>query len=442
MPEQWFCVNGDASEGPFDRDALLQLTVVGKVRRQTLVWREGMPDWVEAGSLDFIFPAPVAAAVAPPAARAAPPLAPPALRAPTLEPAAPAPVAAPPLAPYAPPPAMPSMSARDMRSMLGGIGAKISEVADLPTLSNISVKNLLMGGLSQQTGEDDIEEIFVVGTRSTTPPITLVETGWPSPRVFWRVLGGCVAAYILMRIGLSQFQNANFIPGIIMVGSFGVPLACVILFFECNTPKNISIYQVMKMVLIGGALSLVVTLFLFQFIPGAGTGNIVAALLTGAGEETGKMLALILVVRSMRYPWQLNGILFGAAVGAGFAGFESAGYAYRSGTGLFDSIMLRAILSPGGHVIWTAMVGAAIWRVKGNRKFELSMLMHPIVVRRWGIAVVLHGLWDASIPAIPWFIQLPVLSVVGWYLIFAMLKQAYEGLEQVKAAAIEAIAAA
>ncbi|MEO6326592.1 MAG: PrsW family glutamic-type intramembrane protease [Thermoanaerobaculia bacterium] len=424
MPEQWFYVNGEATEGPLDREALVQLTRIGTVRRDTLVWRDGLAEWVAAGTLDLGFP-PAVPSMAPAQVRAMPPV----LTAPV---AAPRPAPATAYAPTAAP-------ARDMRSMLGGIGAKISEVADLPTISNINVKNLLMGGLSQQTGEDDIEEIFVVGTGTTTPPISMVQTGWPSPRVFWRVLGGCLAAYVLMRVGLSQFNNANFIPGIIIVGSFGVPLACVILFFECNTPKNVSIYQVFKMVLIGGALSLLVTLFIFQFIPGAGTGQLVPALLTGAGEETGKMLALILVVRSMRYPWQLNGILFGAAVGAGFAGFESAGYAYRSGAGLFDSIMLRAILSPGGHVIWTAMVGAAIWRVKGNRKFELSMLLHPIVVRRWAIAVVLHGLWDASILA--WYIQLPIISIVGWYLIFAMLKQAYEGLEQVKVAAQAAIAA-
>jgi RsiW-degrading membrane proteinase PrsW (M82 family) len=95
--------------------------------------------------------------------------------------------------------------------------------------------------------------------------------------------------------------------------------------------------------------------------------------------------------------------------------------------------MLRAILAPGGHVIWTAMVGAAIWRVKGNRPFELAMLVHPIVLRRWGIAVLLHGLWDSNLLGIPWFVKLPVLSIVGWYLILAMLSQAYSGLAKVKA---------
>lgn len=432
MADQWYYAIGDATEGPVDRDTLASLASQGQVKKSTLVWRDGLKDWVEAGTLDGLFP------------KAAPPPPPaPARRAPAPPPA-PAPRHVEPAAPAAPLSPGASIRAaaeqRDIRGVLGGLGAKISEVADLPTISDINVKHVLVGGLSHKFGEGEIEETFAVGTEKTTPPLSEVQAGWPAPRVFWRVLAGCAAAYVLMRLGITEFKNTNFIPGLIVIGSFVVPLSCVILFFELNTPKNVSIYQVVKMVLIGGALSLVLTMLLFRFIPGSGTGAVIPAMLTGVGEETGKALALVLVLTSMRYPWQLNGILFGAAVGAGFAGFESAGYAFNSPNmaAVFDSIMLRAILSPGGHVIWTAMIGAAIWRVKGNKKFELSMLMHPIVVRRWCIAVVLHGIWDTNLVVIPWYVQMPILSVVGWYLILAMLKQAYGGLAQVK----ESLAAA
>ena len=50
----------------------------------------------------------------------------------------------------------------------------------------------------------------------------------------------------------------------------------------------------------------------------------------GVVEETSKLLAVIFVTyaaRGARYPYQLNGILFGAAVGAGFACSETLGYA-------------------------------------------------------------------------------------------------------------------
>jgi hypothetical protein len=57
-----------------------------------------------------------------------------------------------------------------------------------------------------------------------------------------------------------------------------------------------------------------------------------------------------------------------------------------------------------------------------------------------GIAVVLHWLWNSTTPSVPWFVQMPVLSIIGWYLIFAMLKQAYGGVGDVKAAAAAALA--
>src|SRR5205807_9143678 len=57
---------------------------------------------------------------------------------------------------------------RSQRDVVGMLGAGLSEVADLPTISNISIRQILMGGLAQKTAEEDIEETFVVGSRSTT----------------------------------------------------------------------------------------------------------------------------------------------------------------------------------------------------------------------------------------------------------------------------------
>ena len=258
-----------------------------------------------------------------------------------------------------------------------------------------------------------------------------------------RALAFSLAVYSLLLAAWMQFSNLYVVPALIVTGCFAVPLAAALLFFELNTPRNVSVYQVAKMTFLGGALSLIATVFLFRVIPGSGVGSLVPALLTGVTEETGKALALLIVLRSPRYRWQLNGLLFGAAVGAGFAGFESAGYALRAlfaggWQSVLDSIMLRGLLSPGGHVIWTAMVGSALWRVKGERPFAASMLTHPDVVRRWGIAVVLHGLWDADFPLVHPYVQLFVLVVVGWYLVLAILKQALAEVEQARLRAVTA----
>src|SRR5207244_7482217 len=50
----------------------------------------------------------------------------------------------------------------------------------------------------------------------------------------------------------------------------------------------------------------------------------------GIIEEVAKLATVVLVVRqATRYKYILNGMLFGAAVGVGFAVFESAGYAFE-----------------------------------------------------------------------------------------------------------------
>ena len=161
------------------------------------------------------------------------------------------------------------------------------------------------------------------------------------------------------------------------------------------------------------------------------------ALGTGMIEETAKMSALLLVAFNTRYRWTLNGALFGGAIGAGFEAFEDAGYILGGSLingkinlpALFGEVFERAGTVPGGHLIWTALIGAAIWKVKGDKPFNVEMLFSGTVVRRWAIVVALHGLWDTQ-----WgtpLVRELILTVLGWYLLLAVL---VDGLDQVDAA--------
>ena len=400
MAESWFYLHEGRPVGPVEQDAVAALLRSGALGPASYVWREGMADWLPVAEIPELRPMIVPRSVLP-----------------------------------QPPGALPAGQRRD--GLLGNLAAGISHYTELPTLSGVPIREILLGGLRAGEQPLSIEDELIVGTAHTTPPIAALPTAWPKPRIFWRIFGGALATYLLLQIGLWQFNNANFVPGMIVIGSFVVPLAIVFLFFELNTPRNVSIYQVGKMFLLGGALSLVVTMFVNQVIPWSGTGNLFQAMLTGVVEETGKALTLLLMVGMVRYRWEANGLLFGAAVGAGFAGFESAGYAFVEALNSHSVgaatviILMRGLLAPGGHVIWTAMVGSAIWKIKKDRPFNVSMLFHRVVVRRWLIAVILHGLWDTNVYFIPWFIQEPLLLILGWYIIFAIMKEA---LAQVAAA--------
>jgi protease PrsW len=284
---------------------------------------------------------------------------------------------------------------------------------------------------------DEIEEYFTVGTPSTTPAVSDLDTSWPKPWVFFRTFIGALVVYLLFLISWNVFGNLNLIPGLILVGSFAVPVTTLIFFFEMNAWRNISLYQLIRLLFLGGILSLILSLLLFELTaPGL---SWLGASLAGLVEEPGKLLALLAVASIPRYRYKLNGLLLGAAVGAGFAAFESAGYALRMGlqdTNLMqDTIMVRGMLSPLGHIAWTAMCGAALWRVKGASKFSFSMLKDKRFLNVFALAVILHMLWNTPI-SLPFYGKFAILGVVAWIVILGLIQ---EGLKELRAESAAAV---
>ena len=175
-------------------------------------------------------------------------------------------------------------------------------------------------------------------------------------------------------------------------------------------------------------LSLILSLCLYKWTKLGADSSWIGALGVGLVEETGKAAALLLVLNKLKYRWILNGMLFGAAVGAGFAGFESAGYAYRYG---LDVITMRGWMTLcGGHVLWTALVGGALWRVRGDRKFDWVMLRDARFLRAFGLAVIMHMIWDSPLH-LPLHIVHIVLGFVVWV---ALLGYVQSGLRQIRQA--------
>ncbi len=61
------------------------------------------------------------------------------------------------------------------------------------------------------------------------------------------------------------------------------------------------------------------------------------------------------------------------------------------------------------------------------------MLLHRDVIRRWLIAVVLHGLWDMNLLIHP-YLKVIVLLIIGWYIVLAILKQSLDEVAEAKRA--------
>jgi RsiW-degrading membrane proteinase PrsW (M82 family) len=320
----------------------------------------------------------------------------------------------------------------DEQGFTSRMSDRVTDWAGVERLEGFNLGDVFSEAFKRHTSEE-VEEHFTVGTRSTTPPIEQVETGWPRPWVFLRTFLGAAFVYFIFVQAWNEYYNDNLIPGLIMVGSFAVPVSALIFFFEMNARKNVSLYQVIRLLFLGGIVSITISLVFFDITEKVEL-NWLGASLAGLVEEPGKLLALAIVINAKRYPYTLNGLLFGAAVGTGFAAFESAGYALRAGfyedaEAMTDSIMLRGMLAPFGHIVWTAMCGAALWKVKGQRPFRFSMLQDPRFYRVFLIAVVMHMIWNSPIE-LPFYLKYMVLGAAAWVIVFSLIQS---GLKQIMA---------
>lgn len=136
----------------------------------------------------------------------------------------------------------------------------------------------------------------------------------------------------------------------------------------------------------------------------------------GLIEEAVKLAALMWVLR--RYP-QIRGlragVVLGASVGFGFAAFESAGYAFNAAVtmqgidlrSLLQTEMLRGVLAPFGHGLWTAISGAVLLsfrRPDGRFRFA-----GPVIGTYLGVSL-LHALWDSTHGIALWLVAMLTTS--------------------------------
>lgn len=292
----------------------------------------------------------------------------------------------------------------------------------------------LFSAVAKKHSTREAEDIFICGTSQTTPPLSDVSETWPKPWLYSRVFFGFAITYFLLYICCSAFQNINALPGLIIVGSFAVPFTTLVLFLEVNAFRNISVYDVMKFFMIGGCASLVVTLFLFNLdIVDTDISTTWGAMMVGIIEEAGKLIIIYALIK--RLPscnYILSALLVGACVGAGFAAFESAGYAFRvllgeGFNGMTDNLFLRGLLAPGGHVAWAAISGAALIIAKGSAKLSSNVFSSSRFWKIFSIPVVLHGLWDA--PIFNGYLKYIALVLLVWIVVLILVNM---GLDEVK----------
>lgn len=336
-------------------------------------------------------------------------------------------------------PDVPKQAAASVKDGLDKFTAKINEMAGESGSVDLRLRDLFSNVLKKHTREEG-EEIFIAGTLKTTPQESEIAASWPKPWLFSRVLLALLATFGLLYICAVEFGNSNAIPGLIFLGALAVPFSVLIFIFETNAPRNISIFETVKMFFYGGAASLVLTLILYEIFP-PGELNYVGAMVVGFVEEAGKVLAVAIFVKKLNPRYILNGLLIGAAIGAGFAVFETMGYIFNIGLlpylisnkiDVFIYVLVsRAWQSIGGHVAWTAIAGAGLVMAKGEEPLTSSSFTNPRFLTFFIIPVALHAIWNCPLRIAVSDINVKILALiaVAWIIILVLLNA---GLKQIE----------
>ena len=77
--------------------------------------------------------------------------------------------------------------------LIQGLRGRIQSLASTEDLEGFSLKEMF-SEVFKRRSPDDVEDYLLVGTSKTTPPLEMVETGWPKPWLFFRVLAALVMA--------------------------------------------------------------------------------------------------------------------------------------------------------------------------------------------------------------------------------------------------------
>ena len=213
------------------------------------------------------------------------------------------------------------------------------------------------------------------------------------PRVLVLGLAAWATACVLYFLS----DDEIFVPSVILLGSFLVPVTVVFWLLDHRDATALEPDRLLTAFLFAGVLGMVASGSLETWLL---PGRVFPNLWVGLIEEAAKGIAVALMARGLPAYRARDGLILGATVGFGFAAFETSGYAFSAaitpqGVSLKDLIsieVLRAVLAPLGHGLWTGLLGAALFRAARAGRLRLDRG----VIGTYLAVSVLHALWDSS----------------------------------------------
>ncbi|HZC27378.1 MAG TPA: PrsW family glutamic-type intramembrane protease [Actinopolymorphaceae bacterium] len=225
-----------------------------------------------------------------------------------------------------------------------------------------------------------------------------LETGKALRAYTWgRILLGGLALWALAIFVTLVTGIANFLPAIIIVGSFLVPVTFMTWAYDRRQTGEITFLLMLRVFLAGGMLGVLATTVLQSYFLSPSPFLYTGAALVG---QAAQVVLLAYLARGLRDRSMRTGMLLGATIGFGFAAFHTVGYglsALLSVTGqsvrdLTETELLRGVLAPVGPGLWTAIIGGMLFATASSERWQLTS---GLVFAYLGVSA-LQALWDAT----------------------------------------------
>lgn len=226
-------------------------------------------------------------------------------------------------------------------------------------------------------------------------PVSSAGAGWVRRLAWLWVLLAGAGAYLLVLRTLVATENLNFVPSLILLGSIVVPAS--VLAFAASSGRQVLVpTSVTALVAVLGGVVGTVAAGTLEYDALHRLGAL-PMILVGLIEEGAKLVVPVAVLLATRYRSPGAGVVLGVASGMGFATLETMGYGFnallssRSLAGVEQTLLLRALLAPAGHVAWTGLTVAALWAVASAPRKGRAMIR---LVGVFVATVLLHAAWD------------------------------------------------
>ncbi len=258
--------------------------------------------------------------------------------------------------------------------------------------------NIFSGFNSVKTREEK-ERQFMAGLPGNVPYESDMIQEWTPPFLFYKFFIYSLVMLVLILVCGYMYGFGKAL--LVSAAPYMIPVTMLILIWELNIPRNISVMDILYIAVFSG-ISAYFVVFFVQDITGIGytdSSVFTIPLLT----VLAKTLLVCIFLRKKSRGYGLNGLAIGAAVGAGYAILTLADDMYYLAeyageiTGVMGLVVVRFVMVLGGDIIWTAAIGSALALAKGKETLKAKHLGNSLFLICLIGTYLIETLWNYDI---------------------------------------------